>query len=197
MSKGKVSSITFDTTDETQPQPTPREKPPELIAWEKRRDQLQGMSSQELLAVEDDRDLCIHVGFRLLQKARLKGREALSVSERDVLLAMRLHGEVSSGGFHQFFFNSSGDQALEIHEALKRMEAVSILPLYEKALAAFPDSKPARDHLVRNDQLTALGDQEFSYFSPLSSAYHQQSLAWSKECAAFIRKHRGEFDVPP
>lgn len=156
------------------------------------------MSSQELLAVTDDWELCINVSHRLLHRLRRKPAQGLSQPERDLRLAMVLHGEVSNGGFHSFFWNSAGDLALEIHEALKRIGAASVLPLYEKALAAFPDSKPARNQIARNDQIDALGeDGQFEYFRPLSSEYHRRSKEWSRDCAAFIRKHRDQFDVPP
>lgn len=160
--------------------------------------ELDRMSSEELLAVTDDWELCVNVNYRLAQRLRLKPGQRLSPPERDVRLAMTLHGAVSNGGFHSFFWNSPGDQALEILEALKRIGAPSILPLYEKALEAFPDSKPARNQIARNDQIDALGEEEqFDYFRPLSSQYHQRSKEWGRDCAAFIRKHRDQFDVPP
>jgi hypothetical protein len=190
--------LVIDTRHETLPKPAPQEKPPALIAFEKRRDELHRMSAEELLAVTDDRELCINVSWRLLQRLRLKPGQGFSQAERDLRLAMTLHGEVSNGGFHSFFWDSSGDQALEIHEALKRIGATSILPLYEKALAAFPDGKPAKNHITRNDQIDALGEEgQFEYFRPLSSEYHQKATEFHRDCAAFIRKHRSEFDVPP
>jgi len=190
--------LVIDTRDETLPKPASQEKPQALIDFEKRRQELDRMSSEELLAVTDDWELCVNVSYRLLLRLRLKPGQGFSQPERDLRLAMTLHGEVSSGGFHSFFWNSSGDQALEIHEALKRIGAVSILPLYEKALAAFPDSKPAKNPITRNDQIDALGEEgQFEYFRPLSSEYHQRSKEWSRDCAAFIRKHRDQFEVPP
>lgn len=190
--------VIYETTETPVPKPTPVQKPHALLDFEKRREELDRMSSEELLAVTDDWALCINVSYRLLQRLRLKPGQQLSQPERDLRLAMTLHGEVSSGGFHSFFWNSSGDRALEIHEALKRIGAPSILPLYEKALDAFPDSKPAKDQITRNDQIDALGEEgQFEYFRPLSSEYHQRSKEWSRDCAAFIRKHRDQFDVPP
>lgn len=56
----------------------------------------------------------------------------------------RFESEVNNGGFHQFFFNSSGEYVQETRRALAAIGAVATRDLFERAVAiGFPKGYPA------------------------------------------------------
>jgi hypothetical protein len=61
------------------------------------------------------------------------GFESLSEVERQYFAVGLLDGEVYNGGFHQYFYNSSGDTYPEAIEGLETMGALQALELLRKA----------------------------------------------------------------
>jgi hypothetical protein len=54
-----------------------------------------------------------------------------------------LEGEVNNGGFHQFFYNSAGNETPEIIQALKKLKAHKVADVVRRAAAKFPvESRP-------------------------------------------------------
>jgi hypothetical protein len=61
------------------------------------------------------------------------GFASLSRAERQYFAVGLLEGEVYNGGFHQYFFNSSGDSYLYAIEGLEAIGALQALQLLRKA----------------------------------------------------------------
>jgi hypothetical protein len=96
-------------------------------------------------------------------------------------VAFCIHGfesQVNNGGFHQFFFNSSGEYVRETLAALAAIGAPRTRDLLEQAAAvAFPSGYPsdARTHQDAladydgvADTLEQLDNQFFAYTEPLA-----------------------------
>ena len=81
--------------------------------------------------------------------------------------------EVDNGGFHQFLFNSSGDNAVQTAIDLRTIGASKTASMVESACRLFPGGKPALDLKGRRlqldkftlDQLEALRDLEEQFYS--------------------------------
>ena len=106
----------------------------------------------------------------------MKQDGGVSPDERALKLHSLLEGEVLAGGFHRFFFNATGDEALATREAVALIGPAELLPLYDCALTAFPDSKPGADREARNAQLAAWGETQFELFALLDRAFWELSL---------------------
>ena len=91
-----------------------------------------------------------------VNKLMSQGYAALSDTERTVYLVCVLDAQVDNGGFDQYFFNSSGDQAADAPAALDRIGALGASAIARRALAVFPGSAPSRDRRVRQKQRDAL-----------------------------------------
>lgn len=102
---------------------------------------------------------------------RIATRSQRSEAEEDLHLHQRLDAEMHSGGFHRFFFSSTGDRAVRTREALARIGPPELLQLYDCALTAFPGSKPSDDRAERNAQLAIWGDTQFELFVTLDASY--------------------------
>jgi hypothetical protein len=80
----------------------------------------------------------------------------LSEVDRVLVSIWALEGDVNNGGFHQYYFNSSGDTAFHAPIALRLIGAHAAADIVEEANLRFgPDGPPAsRDR--RDDALSAL-----------------------------------------
>lgn len=156
---------------------------------EKRQAELAAMSSDKLAREATADELVSTVTDRLIRA--LEASKTLSPIERDVWLAITYDGEVNNGGHHQFFYNSTGDEALDVRDALARIGARASLAIYDCALTAFPGNQPARDGGQRNEQLARWGEKQFQIFDRLDSAYYA-SPSRTPALATYIRAHIAE-----
>ncbi len=124
----------------------------------------------------------------------LEDESTLSPAERDLWLLEVYRGEVSNGGHNQFFFNTSGDNALATRAAIVRLGLTDMLSIYDCALSAFPDGKPDPDRQRRYEQLASWGDNQFSIFEPLDRA--EWKLDTIDATGAYIRAHAAELPKP-
>jgi hypothetical protein len=154
--------------------------------FEKRQTKLAAMAGDTLVREATPDELVDIVMQRLMRS--LDQPMKMSAAERDVWLAAMYDGEVNNGGHHQFFFNSSGDEAIEVRDALARIGRTDTLAIYDCALTAFPGSKPARDRAQRNEQLARWGEKQFQIFEHLDSAYYA-STSWTSALDKYIRAH--------
>ena len=93
--------------------------------------------------------------------------QAAPVAPRTLFAAHWCQSEVSNGGFHQFFWNSTGGLAPEAETAFRNMGMPRVADVVSRARRLFPEPYP-RDWIRRQDELeridrTALSrlDDEF------------------------------------
>lgn len=77
------------------------------------------------------------------------GFDALYEAEQHYIAIYWLVGGVSNGGFHAYFFNSSGDLALLALQGLIAIHAPQSLRILERAMAVFPPGGYSTDREVR------------------------------------------------
>jgi hypothetical protein len=73
-----------------------------------------------------------------------------------VALIDALEDEVNNGGFHQFFYNSAGDNTMETIQALEVVGALTMADIVKRAAAKFPGKMPPKDRFARQDILLGL-----------------------------------------
>jgi hypothetical protein len=103
--------------------------------------------------------------------------DGLSRDEQIAVCIHKLEAQVNNGGFHQFFWNSSGEYVRETLDALASIRAPKTRSLLERAmLIAFPNGYPLdpAQHQVEfaefddvGDALEPLDREFFSYSEPL------------------------------
>ena len=105
--------------------------------------------------------------FRRLAKA--ESIVPLQTQDQVFICTWALQGEVDNGGFEQFYFNTSGDWALLVPEALRKIGANAAAKLMEEANSIFRPTGPSSDRQLRHAQLDALSDEDYAKLSRLSS----------------------------
>jgi len=82
--------------------------------------------------------------------------ELLSERHRVLIAVWSLMGEVDNGGFDQFYFNSSGDYAWFVPQALRLIGAETTAAIVERGNAYFQPRGPLPDRDARWVQLEAV-----------------------------------------
>lgn len=117
--------------------------------------------------------------------------EACSPAEWTVFRVWSLLGEVSNGGFDQYFFNSAGNQASRTPADLRAIGDQEALPILEAAMRIFPNgASPDRD--LRWEQMDALPKPEREKFNELDKKLGDCTPRVVEKLAVYIRAHREE-----
>jgi uncharacterized protein DUF4375 len=94
----------------------------------------------------------------------------LTAAERHFACVWQLEAEVNNGGFHQYYFNSAGDFALDTAEALDAIGAPHTAQIVRDANSVFPDGPP-RDRDARQSALAAISEDAFAEYDDAFLAY--------------------------
>jgi len=84
--------------------------------------------------------------------------DALSTLEKVLVAVSGLEADVNNGGFHQYYFNSSGDTANLAPKALRTIGAVHMASIVEAANSRFGPGGPPNSRLPRQNALFELSD---------------------------------------
>jgi hypothetical protein len=138
----------------------------------------------------DDGELVPAVFARIV--AAREAGVTLTGAEQELFAAYVFDAEVRNGGFHQYFYNSSGDLALVARDGLRRFEMPQAHALLDCALTAFPDHKPSTDREARIQELARWGDRQFEVFSVVTDAYYAINDEEWVRAKRYVRAHREE-----
>lgn len=117
--------------------------------------------------------------------------EKMSDAERVVFRVWLLVGEVSNGGFDQYFFNSAGNGASHTVAALKTIGDDTAWKILERAMAVFPEP-PSPDRDRRWKQLDGMTKKRRARFGALDPELWDCSRGVVEKLAAYIQAHRKE-----
>ncbi|MBZ5614040.1 MAG: DMP19 family protein [Acidobacteriia bacterium] len=105
------------------------------------------------------------------KKPSQKKRRRMSRDEV-VRLVELFEGEVNNGGFHQFFYNSTGNETAEIIQALETIGARKVADVVRRAAGKFPGGMPPKDRFARQDLLLDRIDPEIKVFDELDNEFY-------------------------
>ncbi|MCE9548674.1 MAG: DMP19 family protein, partial [Planctomycetia bacterium] len=93
-------------------------------------------------------------------------------SQRVVWNVAELISEVENGGFHQFLYNSSGDNAAETATQLRLIGAPKTAAMVDTACGLFPRTGPAKELELRRTQLARLSDKQIAVLDDLDAQFY-------------------------
>lgn len=120
-----------------------------------------------------------------LQRLDIAGFDGLSEPDRVLATLWRLEADVNNGGFDQYFFNSSGDQAFFAERALRLIGANRMADIVAKAVAVFGPSGVPRDRDARQVQLEPLRDGSAELWDDLD----RQFYAYPDDISALVERY--------
>jgi len=102
---------------------------------------------------------------RVCARQQQLGFDGLSKPEQVFAVIWMLEAELNNGGFSQYLFNSSGDEAALATPALREVGAAAAAEVCEQFYALLPGGAPARTQDERQAQLDSAaakrGEDEF------------------------------------
>ncbi|MCK6459466.1 MAG: DMP19 family protein [Planctomycetes bacterium] len=121
--------------------------------------------------------------------------ERLTLAERVFRAIWELEGEVNNGGFEQYFFNTSGDTAFAVVDALREVGAHQAARIAEQANALFPGSACPKDRAERQKQLGALGPGQKSLLEDLDGQFYAYPDNLTELLFGYVRRHANEIEA--
>ena len=120
----------------------------------------------------------------------------LSETEQTVILIRSLQGEVSNGGFDQFYYNSSGDFAAETVVALERIGAKRIAAVVAESNRLFPTQPPPSERSVRIAELDGFTDEMTEAWDHLEREFYSDPDELDELLLAYL-VHAGVPEAQP
>lgn len=143
-----------------------------------------------IVAIVDTIDKEIRGDFRnwrTVLRAATPGQRAVYALDYTTL-------EVNNGGWHQFFWNSSGaltDEAIQGAALIGAREHAAIL---REAAAVYPRGEVPEDRAKRQQILESLSDAETEeVFGPLEDRWYARDRELQRLMVAYIEAHPDEF----
>jgi len=170
-----------------------------MAAWAQREYGPLGSTTDEILSHESDDKKGNVLGalfYRIGQKAESRGQNSLTETERQLCAAHGLEGEVMNGGFDQYFFNSTGNEAEIALAGLKAMGATAAAALLERAMAVFPDGQPPSDRQRRLEAMTKMESRSKPVWDQCDREFYDCKEDIGALCLAYAKKKRAEIVLP-
>lgn len=113
----------------------------------------------------------------VFKKLNSSGYDSLNPAQRSLVCAWAVCGEIDNGGIWQFFFNTSGDWAVDTPEALRAVSAPELASVVEAAIAEFSDDGPSRDLDTRRAQIKGLPKVSTDVWDDLDRKFDSSEIA--------------------
>jgi hypothetical protein len=101
-----------------------------------------------------------------------------------------LESEVNNGGFHQYFFNHSGESAVGVLSALEAIGAHRTRQIVAEAMARLPGGKPLAN---TDERRRLLNDVDEETWADLDQAFFKYPDNLTELLYAFVKSHPEEF----
>ncbi|QCW98861.1 DUF4375 domain-containing protein [Aggregatimonas sangjinii] len=158
---------------------------------------------EKVMQLERENMIVMEIDTYLNKKSKYgKEIEKLNSSQRILLIIENLEREINNGGFHQFYWNSSGDYAMETVTALKQIGAIKTARVVKKANDQFPNGFVPEGRDERSEILDLISKKSSEYWNTLDTKFYgpnKESGEWEIDdlpnlLIKFIKANKGDFE---
>ena len=159
-----------------------------------------GRTIEEILAKAPELDLYKILGaVEVLVSSKIYHKLPTTLAERMVFAFRWMAIEVNNGGFDQYFFNSAGDFWKDVFDGLQIIGDERGLASFREVLSIFPQASPSPDRFTRQEQLSALEEQDekryWDHFEKVSRRFWREPFPTWELVYDYVKTHTGEFDL--
>jgi len=123
--------------------------------------------------------------------------DKLTIPEQVFLLIWELESEVNNGGFHQYFYNSSGALAPNVVSALKTLNAEATAEIAQRALNTVDNAITSwSDDAARHANINRLSPGTRQILENLDQEYYKCSDDLTPLLYKYVVEHRIEVHAP-
>ena len=121
----------------------------------------------------------------------------LTIPEQVFLLIWELESEVNNGGFHQYFYNSSGALAPNVVSALRTLNAEATADIAQRALNAVDNAITSwSDDAARHANINRLSPGTRQILENLDQEYYKCPEDLTPLLYKYVAEHRIEVHAP-
>jgi Domain of unknown function (DUF4375) len=114
----------------------------------------------------------------------------LSAQEQVFVAIWELEGDVNNGGFHQYFFNTSGDTAKHAAPSLEAIGAAKMAAIVREALQVFGPPGPSAERDIRQEQLADLSPSALETLERLTTEFFRYPDNLTELLFAYVARHK-------
>ena len=118
--------------------------------------------------------------------------EELTAAEKVFVSVWELEAEINNGGFNQYFFNSSGDNARHCVAALERIGAKNFAALVKQANSVFENGEPPTDSGIRQPLVESFSEEQKNSLDQLDQQFFKYPDNLTELLFDFVEKNRAE-----
>ncbi len=149
---------------------------------------------EKALHIDDDTKSIIAIGEILWKKTELSDNyENLTEAKKTFIFIEMLEAEVNNGGFDQYFFNSSGDYAIETLESLKRIKAHKTAKIITEAFEIFPIQPIPKDNEKRRTILKNINQNISNKWNQLEDNFYSNDENIGKLLLDYVKNNIEDF----
>lgn len=123
--------------------------------------------------------------------------ETFTPPQRFCYAVDQLNGEVSNGGFAQYFFNPLGDRAADALAGLQAIKASRTADILKRAMGLFGPAGPSADYEKRQDQLAAFSEEQDATLRQLDSQFYEKPDDLDVLMSLYAAEHPEHFRASP
>jgi hypothetical protein len=148
----------------------------------------------KILSLENEIDIIIGIDDLLWAKSKnTENLELLNEYEKYVIFINMLDAQVNNGGFDQYFFNSSGENAHETLIALEKINAPKTAKLLTDAISVFPKLPIPKDTNVRRKLMDNLSDKISNTWDELDNQFYKSQEHIGGLVINYVRENKNHF----
>ena len=153
------------------------------------------MSIDEILQMEDPTSAIIELDDRVNELSDYgEDLSKLTEPQKVLLFVENLEREVNNGGFHQFYFNSSGDYAHETLDALKTIGANKMADILTKANSVWPNQQVPKDRTKRENIQETIEEQAAPVWDECDNVFYAYPDDIAGLLLKYVKQHKADFE---
>jgi hypothetical protein len=118
--------------------------------------------------------------------------DSLSPQEQVFRAIWEVEAEVNNGGFDQYYFSASGDNARRAIPALEEIQAPRMADIVRRSMAIFGPSGPAPDRAQRQRQLDDLDADQVDAMDDRDAEFYLYPENLTELLFEYVRNHRSQ-----
>lgn len=151
-------------------------------------------SIDKILNSQDDNKVILEIGKLITDKLGLNEDLNLLTDTGKIFVYIdTLEREVNNGGFHQFFFNNSGQYSYEALDAYQRIKAFKTADIISKAISLFPLTTIPKDTELRRQIIDTVDNSIVDEWDKLDQEFYKYEDNISKLLIDFIKLNKDLF----
>ena len=111
-----------------------------------------------------------------------------------MLIIENLEREINNGGFHQFYWNSSGNHANETIDALTKIGANKTAEIVKKANSEFKNGTVPKDRIERQNELELIEEKAEENWNKCDLEFYEYQDDLTELLIAFVIKNKTDFE---